>query len=58
MIYALIALLFIGLAYGPTLWVRYVIQRHSDEIEDMPGTGGELADHLIRKFELDGVTVE
>ena len=58
MIYALIALLFIGLAYGPTLWVRYVIQRHSDEIEDMPGTGGELADHLIRKFDLDGVTVE
>lgn len=58
MLYALLGLLFLVLAYGPTAWVRYVLWRHSKEIDDMPGSGGELAQHLIERFELSGVKVE
>lgn len=47
-----------ALVFGPTLWVRWVIKAHSDEIEGMPGTGGELAKHLLERFEVDGVGVE
>lgn len=46
------------LVYGPHLWVRFVLWRHSKTISDMPGTGGELAKHLVERFELDGVKVE
>lgn len=46
------------LAYGPSLWVRFVIHKHSHSIERMPGTGAELAQHFIERFKLDGVTVK
>ena len=44
--------------FFPTLWVRWVMQRYAREIPDLPGTGGELAKHLIQRFELDGVKAE
>jgi Zn-dependent membrane protease YugP len=31
---------------------------NSGEISTLPGTGAELAKHLIERFELDGITVE
>ncbi|MEM7378959.1 MAG: zinc metallopeptidase, partial [Pseudomonadota bacterium] len=36
---------------------RYVLWRHSGHIEGMPGTGSELALHLVERFALDGVKV-
>lgn len=54
----LIALLFLGLALVPNLWIRHVLRRHSAERTDFPGTGAELARHLLHRFELDQVTVE
>ncbi len=57
MLYIIIALLVIALIYGPFLWVRYVLWRHSKTIEKMPGTGAELAEHLVERFELSGVKV-
>jgi Zn-dependent membrane protease YugP len=57
----LYAVLFAGLLlliYGPQLWVRYVIRKHDKPLENMPGTGAELARHLIERFALEGVTVE
>ncbi len=44
--------------YAPMLWVRWVMRRHAREIPGMPGTGGELAEHLVRELGLDGVVVE
>jgi len=44
--------------FGPTLWVNAVMRAHSDELEGMPGTGGELATHLLQRFEVTGVGVE
>ena len=42
----------------PQWWVGRVLKRHSEERLDFPGTGGELAQHLINKQGLEGVQVE
>ena len=43
---AIIALLF--LIYGPQLWVQWVLNRYNrQDEENFPGTGGELARHLL-----------
>ena len=46
------------LVYLPSFWVRHVMSKYSMESEDIPGTGGELANHLIKRFELEGIRVE
>ena len=46
------------LVYVPSFWVRHIMSKHSKEIAGLPGTGGELAKHLIERFELTGITVE
>ena len=46
------------LVYVPSFWVRHIMAKHSKEIVGLPGTGGELAKHLIERFELTGITVE
>ena len=50
-------LLFIILLF-PQFWVKKVIKKYSEPIETLPGTGGELAQHLINRFELDEVTIK
>lgn len=57
MIFGLGAVLIILLIYGPFLWVRYVMRKHARDLPGMPGTGGELASHLVDRFQLDGVQV-
>ena len=51
-------LLMLGLAFGPGLWVKHVLARYSEPRDDFPGTGGELARHLLDEMKLDHVTVE
>jgi Zn-dependent membrane protease YugP len=46
------------LVFMPTLWVRWVMQRYSADLPDLPGTGGELARHLVERLGLEGVGVE
>ena len=46
------------LVYVPSLWVKQVMSSHSQEVAGLPGTGGELAQHLIKRFQLDGIKVE
>jgi len=58
MIYALLAVIFLALMFGPQMWVRYVIAEHADDRPDFPGTGGELARHLLDEAGLDQVPVE
>ncbi len=50
----LVLLLFV---LGPTLWVKMVMSRHAKDRPDLPGTGGELAQHLIDHYGLEGVQV-
>lgn len=58
MVFALLIVAFILLMFAPQMWVRHVMHKHSHTIEGMPGTGGELASHLIERFRLDGIGVE
>ena len=58
MILALGALIVLALIFGPTLWVKLVMRWYSSEISEMPGTGGELAKHLIKRFSIKDVEVE
>jgi len=51
-------LIVLGLIFGPSLWVKLVMRKHSSENPEMPGTGGELAKHLIERFSLKDVKVE
>lgn len=44
--------------FGPALWVRWALARHSAPRSDLPGTGAELAEHLVERAGLDGVRVE
>lgn len=52
----LIALL--ALIYGPQLWIRRTMARHANERADFPGTGGELARHLLDEAGLSPIKVE
>lgn len=55
---ALVAIAFLSVAILPQLWVRWTINRHSADRADYPGTGGELARHLLNRFDLAHVKVE
>jgi len=58
MLYALGVLIVLAIIFGPSLWVKFVMRRYSTEKPEMPGTGGELAKHLIKRFSLKDVEVE
>jgi Zn-dependent membrane protease YugP len=51
-------LLVLLILFGPHLWVRAVLKRHSKPRPDFPGTGGEFARHLLGRLQLDSVRVE
>ena len=36
------------LVYVPSYWVRHVMRKNGEEVGEIAGTGGELAQHLIR----------
>lgn len=56
---ALIALAVLAaLAFVPQMWVKSVIERHSKDRQDFPGTGGELARHVLDEMGLKEVKVE
>ncbi len=58
MVYAFLTVTLVALVYAPQAWVRWVMYRHRREIPAMPGTGGELAEHLLDRFELSAIKVE
>lgn len=50
--------LILALVFGPQYWVKHVIKKHAEPRPDLSGTGGELAEHLIEHYKLNGVGVE
>lgn len=58
MLYALLGLLLVALIFLPQFWVRQVMTRHARHRPDFPGTGGELARHLLDEAGLHEVSVE
>lgn len=55
---AFAVILLLGLVFGPSLWVKHVFKKYSAERPDLPGTGGELARHLLDDAKLFDVKVE
>ncbi len=51
-------LLILAVLIGPQVWTTWVFKRHRGHREDYAGTGGELARHLLDRFEMAHVTVE
>jgi Zn-dependent membrane protease YugP len=59
MVYIVIVAIFLILIYGPQLWVQSVLNRYNQTAEtNFPGTGGELARHILDRYELNEITVE
>ncbi len=54
----LILIVILVLIYWPQHWVKKVLNEHHRQPEDFPGTGGELARHLLDRFDLQHVKVE
>jgi len=54
----LLILLVLAVVFGPSLWAKAVLARHADDRPDYPGTGGELARHLLDEAGLREVAVE
>lgn len=54
----LLIVLVLLLVYGPQWWARHTFRKHSANQAHIPGTGGELARHLLDKYEMHDVPVE
>ena len=55
---AFAVILLLGLVFGPSLWVKHIFKKHGVERADLPGTGSELARHLLDEAKLPDVKVE
>ena len=44
--------------FGPQWWAQYTFQRYSKHLDNLQGTGGELARHLLDRLEMSHVKVE
>lgn len=42
----------------PNIWAKWVLDRHAGPRDDYPGTGAELARHLLSRLGIEGVQVE
>ncbi len=58
MIFAIATILLVSLIFGPQMWAKHVFKKYAMEIDALPGTGGELAEHLITRLKLKDVHVE
>lgn len=58
MLWILLFIALLALIFGPQLWVRQVLRQYQVQRYSIPGTGAELAEHLLRKFNLPGVKLE
>lgn len=54
----IVILLVLAAVFGPQLWAKQILKKYARHREEIPGTGGELALHLVENSKLDGVTVE
>ncbi len=55
---ALLILLLLLLVFGPQWWAHYTFRRYAGELPRIPGTGGELARHLLDQYGMTEVAVE
>ena len=46
------------ISFVPQWWTRSILKKHSAPHPTIPGNGHAFAEHLINKFQIDGVRVE
>lgn len=56
--FLIIFILVIALLFGPQWWAQYTFRRYAKSLDRIQGTGGELARHLLDRFEMSHVKVE
>lgn len=54
----LIIVFLLILIYGPQWWAKHTFKKYSGNQSHIPGTGGELARHLLDKYDMKDVPVE
>ncbi len=54
----LFVIIILAIVFGPQWWAKRIFTKYSVEQPDMRGTGGELAQHLVETYHIDGVVVE
>ena len=58
MLFILAIIIVLLLICAPHWWVKYVLKKHHRHLPGMPGTGGELAAHLLKQYQLEDVVLE
>ncbi|MCZ6526410.1 MAG: zinc metallopeptidase [Gammaproteobacteria bacterium] len=58
MLIGLGTLILLSLIFGPQLWTQHIFKRYKVQIDEIPGTGGELARHLLDKLNMEEIQVE
>ena len=58
MVIALLVIIVGIVIFGPQLWTRRVFAQYSGPRPDYPGTGGELARHLLNRLDMKHIKVE
>ncbi len=56
--YLIVILILLVLLFGPQWWAQYTFRRYAKPLERIPGSGAELARHLLDRFEMQAVSVE
>lgn len=42
----------------PSLWTKHILKKHRQPHPDIPGSGLQFAEHLVKRLELTGVRIE
>ncbi len=58
MLLYILLIIILLMALLPQWWAKRILAHYSRERSDLPGTGGELAQHLLRQFKLQDVRLE
>lgn len=51
-------LIVVVVIYGPNIWAQYTFKRYSRPRDDIAGNGAQLARHLLKRMNIENVTVE
>lgn len=58
MLFIALLLFIVVIVFGPQWWAQNTFKRFSHNQQHIPGTGGELARHLLDRFDMKDVLVE
>ncbi len=54
----ILLLLFLAIIFGPQWWASHILRKYGAPRGDFPGTGSQLAKHLLNRLQMSHVRVE